>query len=300
MVLSRFDQCLRKARRRGVLASASIDGQAGGKGARAPRPALRDRARNEGGTALIIALLCTLLMTALGVALTLTTTTEGRIASNYRDGMEALYAADAVVERVLQDVLTVPDWNTILNGTATSPFIDGPPGDRTLPDGTRLNLNELTAMVSCGKTSCANADIAAYTPERPWGPNNPRWRLYAYGPVSDMLPTGTINSNMYVVAWIGDDPAENDCNPLVDGSPPVSPCEGTGENRGRGVLSMLAHAYGPGGVRRVIEVTIARTDTTELERGYTGQRGQDEQNRRARKAPVQTPGKALTQSTIAL
>ena len=38
----------------------------------------------------------------------------------------------------------------------------------------------------------------------------------------------------------------------------------------------------------------ARTDTTEIERGYTGQRGQDEQNRRARKAAVQSPGKALT------
>ena len=43
---------------------------------------------------------------------------------------------------------------------------------------------------------------------------------------------------------------------------------------------------------------LARTDTTELERGYTGQRGQDEQNRRARKAAVQTPGKALTQQTL--
>ena len=57
---------------------------------------------------------------------------------------------------------------------------------------------------------------------------------------------------------------------------------------------MLAYAYGPTGVRRVIEATLAKTDTTEIERGYTGQRGQDEQNRRARKAAVQTPGKALT------
>ena len=53
---------------------------------------------------------------------------------------------------------------------------------------------------------------------------------------------------------------------------------------------------GPTGVRRVIEATVARTDTTEIERGYTGQRGQDEQNRRARKAAVQTPGKALTRT----
>ncbi len=39
---------------------------------------------------------------------------------------------------------------------------------------------------------------------------------------------------------------------------------------------------------------MARTVSTGLERGYVGQRGQDEQNRRARKAAVQTPGKALT------
>jgi hypothetical protein len=50
----------------------------------------------------------------------------------------------------------------------------------------------------------------------------------------------------------------------------------------------------------VIEVTVARTDSTEIERGYTGQRGQDEQNRRARKAAVQTPGKALSNNQISL
>ena len=61
---------------------------------------------------------------------------------------------------------------------------------------------------------------------------------------------------------------------------------------------MRAEAFGPRGAHKVIELTLARTDTTELERGYTGQRGQDEQNRRARKAAVQTPGKALTQQTL--
>ena len=40
--------------------------------------------------------------------------------------------------------------------------------------------------------------------------------------------------------------------------------------------------------------------TTEIERGYTGQRGQDEQNRRARKAAVQTPGRGLTQKELSL
>jgi hypothetical protein len=133
----------------------------------------------------------------------------------------------------------------------------------------------------------------AYTDDRPWGPNNPRWQLFAYGSMRDMLPTDTINSDTYVIVWIADDPSECDDNPLRDGEACAN-----GVNGGRGVLAMLAHAYGPGGSRRVIEVTVARTDTTEIERGYTGQRGQDEQNRRARKAAVQTPGKALTRQEM--
>ena len=59
-------------------------------------------------------------------------------------------------------------------------------------------------------------------------------------------------------------------------------------------------AIGPSGAQQIVEATVAKTDTTEIERGYTGQRGQDEQNRRARKAAVQTPGKALTRSQMTL
>jgi hypothetical protein len=113
-----------------------------------------------------------------------------------------------------------------------------------------------------------------------------------------MLPTQTINSRDYVVVWIADDPSETDQNPLKDGDTNL---DGSYQsNPGKGVLAMHAEAYGPWGVKRVIEVTIAKTDSTEIERGYTGQRGQDEQNRRARKAAVQSPGKALTRSQMDL
>lgn len=260
---------------------------------------IEQRLRDERGVALIIALMSVLLMTALGMALTMMTMTETRIASNYRESNEALYAADAGVERVMQDLLTVPNWNNILAGTARSAFIDGAPsGTRALPDGTQLDLGQATNMVRCGKTAaCSDVDMNAITDERPWGPNNPRWQLYAYAPLGEMLPTDTINSRMYVVVWVADDPSENDDSPTIDGNPPAA--GGTSsDNPGGGVLSMLAHAYGPDGVRKVVEVTLARTDTSALERGYVGQRGQDEQNRRARKAAVQTPGKALTESRM--
>jgi hypothetical protein len=250
------------------------------------RPVVARMAR-EDGVALIVALMAMLLMGALGMALTLTTSTETRIAGNYRTGVEALYAADAAVERVMQDVLTVPDWNNILEGSLTSSFTDGPPFGVRQTGAGNIDLTEATNMVRCGKiTVCSDADMDNYG-EYPWAANNPRWQLYAYGPMEDMIETDTINSSMYVIVWVADDPSETDNNPLKDGVA-----------EGAGVVAMLAHAYGPNGVRRVIEVTIAKTNTTEIERGYTGQRGQDEQNRRARKAAVQTPGKALSSRTL--
>jgi hypothetical protein len=65
-----------------------------------------------------------------------------------------------------------------------------------------------------------------------------------------------------------------------------------------GAIAMRAEAFGPKGAHKIIELTIARTGTTELERGYTAQRGQDEQNGRAGKTAVQSPGKPLIMQTL--
>jgi type IV pilus assembly PilX-like protein len=252
--------------------------------------------RSERGMALIVALMSVMLLTALGLGLVMTTMTETMITTNYRDSGEAMYAADAGVERVMQDLLTVPDWNRILTGNVQSSFVDGPAGGtRTLPDGTTIDLTAATNLLNCGKTTtCSPAEMDTWTPDRPYGVNNPRWNLFAYAPLADIIETGTITSPMYVVVWVADDFGETDNNATVEGGPPV----GSPENKGRGILLLRAESYGPGGAHSTLEVTIARTDTTELERGYTGQRGQDEQNRRARKAAVQSPGKALSRAEL--
>jgi hypothetical protein len=250
--------------------------------------------RREDGIAMIVALMAMMLMTALGMALILTTSTETMIAGNFRNGQEALYAADAGLERAMDDVLTVADWNTMLAGTTQSAFIDGPPsGTRTLPDGTQIDLTQLLNLANCGKTSsCSAADLVAnYTGDRPWAANNPVWQLYAYNRLDAMVPSGTINSQYYVVVLVADDPSETDGDPTHDGVSPTT-------NPGTGVLMLRGEAFGPRGAHKVIQMTVAKTDTTNLERGYTGQRGQDEQNRRARKAAVQTPGKGITQQEL--
>jgi Tfp pilus assembly protein PilX len=240
---------------------------------------LSTRMRNQNGSALIIALMSMMLLTALGAAVIMVTNTETMIASNYRNGQEALYSADAAVERVVQDLLMVPRWNDILAGAEQSSFIDGSMTEqKALPGGNRLTL--------CCGTNTATGQLQAVTDgENAWGANNPRWRLFAWGPLSNMLPTAAIDSPMYVAVWVGDDPADGPTQGTTDGNPAMDT---------NGTLTLHAEAFGPGGTHKIVEVTVARTSSTEIERGQIAQRGQEELNQRARKAAVQTPGKALT------
>jgi hypothetical protein len=239
---------------------------------------LHARLANEQGTALIIALMAMMLLTALGAAVVMVSNTETRIAMNYRNSTEALYAADAAVERVVEDLLLIPRWNDILAGTAQSAFVDGAmTSAKTLPGGGHVTL-------CCGQNTATGELQAATDTENLWGANNPQWKLFAWGPLTDILPNSQIDSPMYLAVWVADDPADGmggvqDGNPLADVN---------------GTLTLHAEAIGPSGTRKIVEVTAARTSSTEIERGQIAQRGQEELNQRARKAAVQTPGKSLT------
>jgi hypothetical protein len=201
--------------------------------------------RNDRGVALIIVLLVMVSLSALAMSLALLSSTESRVSATYRDGLEGLYAAEAALERVLPDLAAEREVNLVLTGVTTSTFIDGPPGIRRLPDGTFMDLHSLTNTLNCGRVVCQDADLDASREDRPWGRNNPRWRLYGYGP----LPA---DSRVYAVVWVADDPSETDADPNTDGG-----VAGGEENPGRGRLSLTAHGYGPSGTRRVVEATVA-------------------------------------------
>jgi hypothetical protein len=244
------------------------------------------RARSERGSALIIALLATMLLTALGLTLVLMSNTETAISANYRNSQETLYAADAAVERVVQDLLLIPRWNDVLTGDASiAPACTGvtsflPRSTTTsafVVASTTVTLPSSTQQINLLSATC-NMQRATNTLDL-WGPDDPAWRLFAWGRVDSILPDDRVDSTGYVAVWIADDPADADGDPNVDTN---------------GTLTLHAEAYGPSGTRKVIEVTVARTASTEIERGQIAQRGQDELNQRARKAAVQQTGKALT------
>ena len=234
----------------------------------------RDRSdllAGESGASLLIALMVTLLLSALGGALVLLTATETAISANYRTGQEALYAADAGIELVVQDLLDEPLWNAVLAGAARSSFSSST-HQPTLPDGSTIDLDIETAYLQ------ADTDAASV-----WNENDPFWVLYAHGALGDLLPGDQVDSLNYVAVWVGDDPAEIDGDPLRDTN---------------GVLTVRAEAFGPFNTRRVIEATVARTASAQTERGLTGQRGLNALNQAVRNAAVGTLGGELTRSQM--
>ena len=229
---------------------------------------------DERGSALVITLMGTVLLTVLGVALLLNATTETMISANYRTAQEAMYGADAGLERSIEDLLRAGDWNAVLAGSEKSTFVDGDQ-DRRAPDGSPVDLVALTAAVQGDSDARYGAD-----------PNRPMWTPYAHATLSQLLPGDAILTRGYVVVWVADDSAEVDGDQKSDTN---------------GILLLHAEALGEGGSRKAVEATVSKSGSTASnDHGYTGQRGLGEQNRRSRLHDVQTPGQALTRMQMDL
>ena len=205
----------------------------------------------ERGSALIVALMAMLLLMGLGSALVLIGTTESRIAASYVRGTAILLAADGAIERAVADLAALADWDLALGGVVTSTFTDGAPAGGRDIGGTHIDLSEITGDLRCGRrVGCQDGDMNAFTSERPWGIDNPRWQLYAWGRLSTLAPSAAGAGDAYVMVWVADDPADADGDPLRDGD--------AVDNPGRGVIALVAHAYGSAGTRRVVEATVSR------------------------------------------
>ena len=207
--------------------------------------------RGERGSALVIVLLCAVLFLALASAMALVASSETTISATFRESAAALAGAEAAIARVSVDLSAASDVNAVLAGSSTSSFVDGPAGFRTLPDGTQIELTELTNIERCGAPVCTDAQLSAATLDRPWGANNPHWQRYASGWLRDVTPQSAA-PHVYVVVWVGDDPLEHDGDPLTDDPDPDSP--------GHDALLIRSVAYAGYSVRRRLEVVARRVD----------------------------------------
>ena len=69
---------------------------------------------------LLTTIMATLMMMALTAGLTLMTMTESLIAANHRDGIQALYAAEAGVDLAMIRLRTTSDWAGLVRGGTTT------------------------------------------------------------------------------------------------------------------------------------------------------------------------------------
>jgi len=170
---------------------------------------------------------------------------------NMAGSVAMLYAADAGIEMAAHDLALTPQWNAVLTAAQRSSFTDGAPGGvRALPGEGTIDLTAATNVLNCGRpTSCTAAQMSANSRARPWGANNPRWQLYAYGPMGSL--TQLIRpAPCYLVVWIADDEREQDGDPGADAM--------TASDPGHGIVRVRAEVFGRAGSRRAVEAELAR------------------------------------------
>jgi hypothetical protein len=212
---------------------------------------------DQHGIILVLVLLCMTLLAAAGIGLAMSSSVSRMSAANHEESVMLLNAAESALALAARE-LGRYRLDEILSGAQQSTLVDGIAGLRTIAPGTTIDLNALTNHLTCGRpTPCTDLQRRQVTRERPWGGNNPRWRLFIQQPlnVPASLPVST--PPVYVVVWLGDDAREEDDDPDTDGAGPAQ--------EGRYILRARAEAFGPRAGRRAIEAELVRMCTTQAE-----------------------------------
>lgn len=205
----------------------------------------------ERGIAMIMAILLTTFLSALGIGVLMAVFLDRLATGNMAGSVAMLYAADSAIEIAARDLAQIDDWTVVLNGGQAGSFTDGIAGGvRGIPGGGSVDLTLMTNMLNCGRSSnCTTAQMDASSVERPWGSNNPRWRLFAYGPMQRFTEIAR-PAPCYLAVWIADDTRERDGDPLADAADALQP--------GHGIVRLHAEAFGVAGSRRAIEAELFR------------------------------------------
>jgi hypothetical protein len=203
------------------------------------------------GIALVMVVLVTTFLSALAIGVLLAVFMDRLATGNMAGSVAMLYAADSAIEIAARDLARIDDWNVVLAGAQRSSFTDGAAaGVKPVPGGGTVDLTSTTNMLNCGRSAnCSLAQVNANSKERPWGPNNPRWRLFAYGPMQRLADIAR-PSPCYLVVWVADDSREQDGDPQAD--------EPDAGRPGHGIVRVHAEAFGAAGSRRAIEAELSK------------------------------------------
>lgn len=171
-----------------------------------------------------------LMLVALTGALVPLTTSETAIAANHRLALQALYAAEAALERAVRELEAAPSWDDVLAGRQRPTDWGGQVATR-LADGALLDLQAATDALAQDGAGRSGAGRGL------------RWRLYAHGPLTAVLARDPSGGLLHAAVWIADDAHDADGDPLRDAN---------------GALALHAAAFGPALGQRAVQATLLR------------------------------------------
>jgi hypothetical protein len=177
---------------------------------------------------LALVIVVSLAFGALGSGLIVVSNTESAMAANHRVSSELAFAAEAAANVAMVDLGRAGTWSSVLSGAVRSPFCDATLSP-TLVSGEQLDLAAQTALLQAASDAWVQR-----------GADNPQWRLYLYQPFAAIARTSSTSS--YLAVWVADDAAEAD---------------GDAGRDSNGLIAIRAEAFGPQGMQRAIEATLA-------------------------------------------
>ena len=188
--------------------------------------------------AVVGAMLATVLLSALGLAIALIGIGETALASREKTARSLRFAAAAAAQAALIDLALLPAWDPVLGpGTvdersaARGRFSEidmAPPAPWS---GRPLDLRARTgALRAASDTARRPADAVQ------------RWRVFANAPFERLAPA-TGSGPWYVAVWIADDRADTDGDPDRDSN---------------GMVAVRAAAFGPDDAAMAVELTVFR------------------------------------------
>jgi hypothetical protein len=196
-------------------------------------------ARSDEGIAVVLALVVVLLLAALAFATVMTTDVERMSAASEPNRLAVAYAADAALDRAIQELQAPPDWTSALGGGVTSALREG----GATMWGQSIDLAAMTSELQA-ETDAAEAR----------GADTTRWQLFLSGTLSAMVPGRPREVLPYLVAWVGDDLAESDGNPMVDSNRTIRVhARAVGPRDARADREAVLRRDEDGGVGRVVE-----------------------------------------------
>ena len=188
--------------------------------------------------AVVIALLATLLLTALGVSIALLGIEESMLSLHDRTARALRQAASAGAQLAVADLRLAPSWDPLLAPGAMPPlsavpgrFLDSTMAPPAPWGGAPIDLAGATSALQAATNASRGPADAAQT-----------WRLYLSGPLGRASPSVAAGP-WYIAVWIADDRADIDGDPSVDSN---------------GLLSVHATASGPANASMSVDLTLRR------------------------------------------